>query len=105
MRDGGNWYMLQSQAAHIPEARVALAPYNFVPLPEKVVPAEEVAAEERVPPIKKPDGQIEEFPYSVRQDIYHAGRHTGTIACTLTAASPLYVRCGYTPEEYAALAP
>ncbi|RRR76900.1 MAG: TIGR03986 family CRISPR-associated RAMP protein [Candidatus Viridilinea halotolerans] len=68
---------------HIPKLdddRAALAPYNFVPLPEQVVPAE-------APP---------------EQDRYHPDRFTGRIECTLTTASPLYVRCGLTPEQLAA---
>ena len=63
----------------IPENRAALAPYNFVPLPQKVVQAEPL----------------------LPHDTYHTKRHTGTITCTLTTASPLYVRCGVTPEQLA----
>jgi CRISPR-associated protein (TIGR03986 family) len=85
----------------LPENRAALAPYNFVPLPDKIVSAEEVALDDRVPPVKKLNGEIQEFPYTVRQDIYHARRYTGAITCTLTTASPLYVRCGLTPEQLA----
>jgi len=55
----------------------AKAPYNFVRLPEMVPwrPQE--------PPSR---------------DRYHDDRYTGTLTCTLTTASPLYVRCGVTPE-------
>lgn len=59
--------------------RAALAPYNFVPLPPRVVQAEPL----------------------LPQDTYHATRHTGTISCMLTTASPLYVRCGLTPDQLA----
>ncbi|PDW01978.1 TIGR03986 family type III CRISPR-associated RAMP protein [Candidatus Viridilinea mediisalina] len=68
---------------HIPKLdddRAALAPYNFVPLPEQVVPAEALP----------------------EQDRYHPDRFTGRIECVLTTASPLYVRCGLTPEQLAA---
>nr|MCU0490915.1 TIGR03986 family CRISPR-associated RAMP protein [Chloroflexaceae bacterium] len=74
--------MLPGQSQSISTARAALAPYNFVPLPDTVVGAE--------------------LPLPTH-DTYHADRHTGRIACELTTASPLYVRCGYTPEEYADL--
>lgn len=74
--------MIPKHTPTIPQTRTAIAPYNFVPLPEKVVPAEELQT----------------------HDTYHAGCYTGSIVCELTTASPLYVRCGYTPEEYATLA-
>jgi hypothetical protein len=57
----------------VPADRRAIAPYNFVELPEKVVDAESL-----------PDG-----------DRYHSDRHTGKIECTLTTESPLYTRCGW----------
>ena len=72
---------LPKQIAHVPEEREAYAPYNFVPLPEHVVPAEK----------QEP----------IDQSVYDPECHTGRIVCTLTTASPLYVRCGYTPEDYA----
>jgi CRISPR-associated protein (TIGR03986 family) len=50
--------------------RAAHAPYNFVPLPEKVIVAEDL------PP----------------QDRYWQGKHTGWLQCELTTASPLYIR-------------
>jgi len=65
----------------VPEDRKAVAPYNFVELPDKVV---------TVDPDSLPDG-----------DRYHPGRHTGTIKCTLTAESPLYTRGGWTPDDFA----
>lgn len=76
--------LLPAQINTIDEHRAAIAPYNFVPLPQTIVPAEQ----------QEP----------LDQRIYHSARHTGTISCTLTAETPLYVRCGYTPEQYAALA-
>jgi len=73
---------LPEQHTSISEDRTAIAPYNFVPLPQTIVPAEESAA-------------------TVRHDIYDDECHTGHITCTLTTESPLYVRCGYTPEDFA----
>jgi len=70
------------QSLQVGAERAAIAPYNFVPLPERVVPAE----------VQQP----------LDQSVYHAGRFTGRIACTLTTESPLYVRCGLTPEQLAA---
>ncbi|KST66167.1 TIGR03986 family type III CRISPR-associated RAMP protein [Mastigocoleus testarum] len=60
--------------------RIAVAPYNFVELPDKVVPAQLP-----LPP----------------HNIYDSQRHTGQINCTLTTSSPLYIRCGWTPSNFA----
>ncbi|MFQ5578798.1 MAG: TIGR03986 family CRISPR-associated RAMP protein, partial [Anaerolineae bacterium] len=57
----------------------ATAPYNFVPLPEKVIPA----------PTPLPN-----------HDVYARGYFTGSITCRLTTASPLYIRCGETPQNF-----
>jgi CRISPR-associated protein (TIGR03986 family) len=62
------------------EDRTARAPYNFVPLPEKVIPAADLRP----------------------QDRYYDDRKTGYLECQLTTRSPLFVRCGLTPEEYQA---
>jgi CRISPR-associated protein (TIGR03986 family) len=70
--------MFPKHIACVPKSRQALAPYNFVELPDKVVQAEEL-----------PPG-----------DRYHPDRHTGKIECTLTTASPLYIRCGLTLDEF-----
>ncbi len=59
--------------------RVACAPYNFVPLPEKVV---------TVDPAEIPD-----------QDAYTG--YTGHIDCVLETRSPLYTRCALDPEFFA----
>ena len=64
----------------VPDTYAALAPYNFVPLPERVVTVE-------VPP---------------DQDRYHAKRLSGRIECRLPSASPLYVRAGWRPEDFVA---
>lgn len=60
--------------------RIAKAPYNFVELPEQIVEV----AESDLP----------------THDRYHGDRHTGTIKCTLTTESPLYIRCGLTLTEF-----
>ncbi|MCE7946713.1 MAG: TIGR03986 family CRISPR-associated RAMP protein [Chloroflexi bacterium CFX4] len=58
---------------------VAHAPYNFVPLPDKVVPAEPL-----------PD-----------HDRYHADQHSGHFTVTLTTETPLYIRGMLTEAEAA----
>jgi CRISPR-associated protein (TIGR03986 family) len=63
-----------------PTQEIAKAPYNFVPLPEKVVILD---------PSTLPD-----------QDRYHSDRHSGFIDCVVTTASPVYVRAPLTPEEF-----
>ncbi|MBM7844808.1 TIGR03986 family CRISPR-associated RAMP protein [Herpetosiphon giganteus] len=80
--------------------REAFAPYNFIPLPEKAVPAEQVPLSQRV--IVKAEPQPAEAQYLVRHDQYFADRHTGTISCTLKTETPLYVRCGLTEAEFEA---
>ena len=60
------------------EDRAAKAPYNFVPLPEKVVTVD------AIPP----------------QDRYD--HYTGYIECTLVTKSPLYTRAGMNPEAFGA---
>jgi CRISPR-associated protein (TIGR03986 family) len=58
----------------------ARAPYNFVPLPEKMVPAQE----------------------PLDHDAYHEGALTGWIDCDLETCSPTYVRGMYTVANYEA---
>ncbi|XHX78400.1 MAG: TIGR03986 family CRISPR-associated RAMP protein [Stenomitos frigidus ULC029] len=60
--------------------RIAVAPYNFVELPEQVVPAQPI------PPA----------------NIYNSKHHTGWIDCQLETSSPLYIRCGLTSEQFLA---
>lgn len=64
------------------EKRKAVAPYNFIELPDVVIPA------------KLEDGKL------CNNDRYHENRNTGKIKCILTTSSPLYIRCGLTLEEY-----
>lgn len=63
-----------------PTKEIAKAPYNFVPLPEKVVTFD---------PQTLPD-----------QDRYHPDRHTGYIDCVITTESPIYVRAPLTLDEF-----
>lgn len=73
--------MLPKHLKKVPEDRKAIAPYNFVELPDKVVEAE---------PEPLPDN-----------DRYYQNRNTGQIICTLITESPLYIRCGLTPTDFA----
>lgn len=71
---------------HIKEIsdRIAVAPYNFVELPNDIV-----------------EVMQDSLPH---QNIYYPeseNRYTGKIECTLTTESPLYIRCGLTKEEFA----
>ncbi len=61
-----------------PQTKKAKAPYNFVPLPEKVLPAEEFAA----------------------HDKYDSNRHTGYIELEITTETPLYTRCAFPTSVY-----
>lgn len=63
------------------QSPTATAPYNFVPLPELVVPAVESAE-------ALPD-----------HDHYERARHTGYFDITLLTRSPLYVRCPLTTDQ------
>jgi CRISPR-associated protein (TIGR03986 family) len=65
----------------VPEDRRAVAPYNFVELPDQIIEISQ-----------------QDLP---NHDQYHADRLTGRIECTLTTDSPLYIRGGLTPDEYA----
>lgn len=70
--------------------RKAVAPYNFVELPDKVVEAQAL-----------PDGDRyydHEEDQSQRNKIK---RYTGRIKCTLTPESQIYTRCGLSPDNYA----
>ncbi|MGB7712163.1 MAG: TIGR03986 family CRISPR-associated RAMP protein [Microcoleus sp.] len=68
----------------VPNDRKAVAPYNFVELPNKVVEAK-----------LQCNGKLRD------NDRYYPDRHTGKIQCTLTTESPLYIRCGMTAENFA----
>jgi len=70
---------LPVQPDKIKENRQAVAPYNFVPLPELIVTQ-----------------RVEELP---DQGKYHPDRLTGYLDCELTTESPVFVRAGITPEQ------
>jgi len=78
-----------SHAAEVTDGRVAVAPYNFVPLPSKVVQAE--AAVQK---------SAQHGAY-LHDEATGRERRTGTIACELRAESPLYVRGALSPEQLA----
>jgi CRISPR/Cas system CSM-associated protein Csm3 (group 7 of RAMP superfamily) len=65
---------VSKQVRHIPQDRIACAPYNFIPLNTVVVPADTCP------------GQDPTF------DRYHADKYTGWIELVIEALTPLYVR-------------
>lgn len=65
---------------HVPDNRKAVAPYNFIELPDKVVEV----AKDSLP----------------SHDRYYGDRYTGKIECNLTTSSPLYIRCGLTTSDF-----
>ena len=67
--------------------RTATAPYNFVPLPERVIAFR-----------NQPGSAI-----AIDQGIYHNNRYTGWIDVELETLSPVYVRAGLSPERYAVM--
>ena len=69
--------------SNVPNDRKAIAPYNFVELPESVV---EVS----------PNSLPQENRYHSQEE----NRYTGRIECILTTESPLYIRCGFTKAEF-----
>ncbi|NLO29283.1 MAG: TIGR03986 family CRISPR-associated RAMP protein [Methanosarcina mazei] len=56
--------------------RISHAPYNFIPLPEKVVTV---------------DSNVDQDAYSTNQEEHTI--HTGYIECKMTTETPLYIRC------------
>jgi len=70
---------LPIQPKEIDANHEAIAPYNFIPLPDRIVTL-----------------SVNELP---DQGLYEAGRQTGYIDCELTTASPTYVRAALTPEQ------
>lgn len=64
--------------------RTATAPYNFVPLPEEVLPA-----------VAHPNALPDHNNYG--DDTY---KHTGYFKVKLTTLSPLYIRSGLNPQQY-----
>ena len=64
------------------DSRMARAPYNFVPLPDKVVLGQDT---------------LKELP---AHDMYHLERYTGHIECEFVTKSPLYVRSAVNVKFY-----
>lgn len=64
-----------------PQTNKAKAPYNFVPLPEKVLIVEEEFA---------------------AHDKYNSDRHTGYIELDIKTETPLYTRCAYPSDIFSA---
>ncbi len=64
----------------ISKKRRAIAPYNFIELPDenKIVLSQELP----------------------KQNSYDIKRHTGYIECTLVTESPLYIRCGLIVNDF-----
>ncbi|MEC4812257.1 MAG: TIGR03986 family CRISPR-associated RAMP protein [Scytonema sp. PMC 1069.18] len=76
--------MLPRHLTNVPDPKKAIAPYNFVELPNDIV-----------------ELKADSLP---SHNVYYAQsekRYTGRIDCTLTTESPLYIRCGLTKEEFA----
>ena len=67
--------------------RTATAPYNFVPLPERVIAFR-----------NQPGSAI-----AIDQGVYHDNRYTGWIDVELETLSPVYVRAGLSAERYTAM--
>ncbi|MBW4603973.1 MAG: TIGR03986 family CRISPR-associated RAMP protein [Calothrix sp. FI2-JRJ7] len=76
--------MIPRHIKEVSPQRKAVAPYNFVELHNKVVPAELEA-----------DGSLR------AHDRYYSDRYTGKIVCTLKTESPLYTRCGLNKDDFA----
>jgi CRISPR-associated protein (TIGR03986 family) len=108
---------LPKQPLNIDPDRQALAPYNFVELPERIaivieggklapVPEEKkgMSQQERVAWQKAKDKALKERTEKVSeqlpdQNVFHSERHSGWIDCLLTTTSPVYVRAPRTREE------
>jgi CRISPR-associated protein (TIGR03986 family) len=82
--------------------RAAIAPYNFVALPDRVIAAPEASEQQQV--CIKEDKERNPHPALVRHDCYFPDRHTGYITGKIIADSPIYTRTGLSPEDFALLA-
>ncbi len=71
---------LPKQPREIEEIRRALAPYNFVPLPDRVITL-----------------SLDELP---DQGVYDPKRLSGRLECELTTASPVFVRNRLTAKQF-----
>lgn len=83
-------YIKDDKGNNIP--RRAVAPYNFVELPEKVVEAQ---------PLPDQSFYHDYSEHLIKGETVKIKRHTGRIECTLTTESKLYTRCGCNPEDFA----
>lgn len=72
--------------------RIAHAPYNFVPLPQKVFSVSD-----------HPDWTVKigEHPRNIWEchDRWLEGKHSGWVELSIAAEAPLYVRCGVAPKD------
>lgn len=97
---------LPKQPLKIDPDRQALAPYNFVELPERVAAVIEGG---KLPPVPDEKNEARDNALKRRsekvgeqlpdQDVFHADRHSGWIDCRLITASPVYVRAPRTPRQ------
>ena len=76
--------MIPKHIRRVHKDRQAVAPYNFIELPDKIVKAQPLPSGDRYYPDKN-----SQLP-----------RQTGRIECTLTTSSPLYTRCGLTLAQF-----
>lgn len=98
---------LPKQPLEIDADRQALAPYNFVELPERIAA---VIAGDSLPKINKAATKAERETTLVErnklvtaqlpdQNTFHETRHSGWIDCLLTTESPAYVRAPRSEDE------
>jgi len=98
---------LPKQELKIDEDRQALAPYNFVELPERIAAViegdklpkvkDEMSSQEREAVLQQRNALVTaQLP---DQNIFHAERYSGWIDCRLITASPSFVRGPLTPEQ------
>ena len=74
---------MKKHLRNVPVKKQAIAPYNFVEIPDEVVSAQ-----------LESDGKL------LANNCYYSNRHTGRIECTLITSSPLYIRCSLTSQEF-----
>lgn len=73
--------VIRKDVGEVEIPRRAVAPYNFIELPDKIVEADA-------------NGKL------ALHNCYDSNLKTGRIECTLTTSSPLYIRAGLDPETY-----
>src|SRR5579872_1356382 len=87
------------QIGELPKDRIACAPYNFVPLPEKVVTIVSAAELAACKDDKARNALLDDRLPS--HDRFYPDRHTGYFDVTLTTKSPVYIRGLLTREQFA----